>query len=155
MKTTGDLNAYWFLDTLVKVKVSGETNSDGISVLEHHARYGDSPPLHIHQREDEVFIILNGEFRFVIETREHLIKEGETILAPKGIPHTYRVESSGGGKWLTITTRGDFENFVKAFSRPAEKNDLPELKELSDEFKQQLSSLSAKYYLEIVGPPLH
>ena len=48
---------------------------------------------------------------------EVTIDAGETILAPKGVPHTYRVESPAGARWLLITRRGDFERFVRAQSR--------------------------------------
>jgi len=149
-------NQYWFLDTHVKIRISGDLNSDSISVLEHHAYYGDSPPLHIHHSEDEVFVVLEGEFRFIIGSKEHHLKVGETILAPKGIPHQYKVESGKGGKWLTITTGHDFENFVKAVSRPAQKNALPERKGPPTEaFKENLTAISANYNIEIIGPPLH
>lgn len=154
--TTNYSKGYWFVDTHVQVRISGDSNSDGISVLEHHAYYGDSPPFHIHHTEDEIFVVLEGEFRFVIGQAENRLKSGETILAPKGIPHTYRVESEKGGKWLTITTGHDFERFVKAISKPAEENILPQRQGPPTEaFKQQLSTLSAKYNIEIVGPPLH
>lgn len=149
-------NSYWFLDTLVMIRVSGDNNSDEISVLEHQAYYGDSPPLHIHHTEDEIFIVLEGEFRFVIGERECKLTTGETILAPKGIPHQYRVESKTGGKWLTITTGHDFENFVKAISRPAETDALPIRNgHPSEEFKNLLSAKSLEYNIEIIGPPLH
>jgi hypothetical protein len=36
----------WFLNSCVTVRVSYEDGSDGISVLEHQAPHGDSPPLH-------------------------------------------------------------------------------------------------------------
>ena len=149
-------NGYWFLDTHVKIRISGDENADEISVLEHHAYQGDSPPLHIHHTEDEIFVVLEGEFRFVIGSTEHRLKTGETILAPKGIPHAYKVESHNGGRWLTITTGHDFENFVKAVSSLAEGDTLPKRHgPPSEEFKSELSAKSAKYNIEIVGPPLH
>lgn len=149
-------NGFWFLDTLVKIKISGDNNADEISVLEHKAYQGDSPPLHIHHTEDEIFVVLEGEFRFVIGANEFRLKAGETILAPKGIPHQYRVESKDGGKWLTITTGHDFENFVKASSRIAETDTLPKRSgPPSEEFKAELASKSATFNIEIIGPPLH
>lgn len=149
-------NSLWFLDTLVKIKVSGDQNQDHLSVLEHQAAYGDSPPLHIHHSEDEIFVVLEGDFRFIIGHEEHKLQAGDTLLAPKGIPHQYRVESKNGGKWLTITTGHDFENFVKNVSRPATQDDLPEkMGPPSEEFKKELSLTSAKFNIEIVGPPLH
>lgn len=147
---------FWFLDTHVQIRISGDQNSDEISVLEHHAYHGDSPPLHIHHTEDEIFIVLEGAFRFVIGNDEHRLLPGETVLAPKGIPHAYRVESEQGGRWLTITTGHDFENFVKAISRPADKTALPERHgPPTEEFKKQLANMAAEYNIEIVGPPLH
>lgn len=147
---------YWFLDTLVKVRISGDNSADGISVLEHYAYCGDSPPLHIHHTEDEIFFVLEGQFRLEIGGSENRLKPGDTILAPKGIPHTYRVESEEGGKWLTITRGHDFETFVKAISRPATENTRPERHgEPTEEMKQQLATVSAQYHIEMVGPPLH
>ena len=153
---TNVTHGFWFLDTHVKIRISKDHNSDGISVLEHHAYYGDSPPLHIHQTEDEIFVVLEGEFKFVIGSKEHKLKANETILAPKGIPHAYRVESQGGGKWLTITTGHDFENFVKAISRLAIADSLPEKQGPPTEaFKAELTAKAAEFNIEIVGPPLH
>ncbi len=86
----------WFLDTLVCVRVSHRDGADRISVLEHAARRGDSPPLHVHVEEDEVFHILEGEFRFLIGAEERRGHAGDTVLAPKGTRHTYRVESDTG-----------------------------------------------------------
>ena len=97
----------WFLNTLVTVRVPHSEGQDGLSILEHRGPHGDSPPLHIHRTEDEVFHILEGEFCLKIDEREYRLGAGETLLTPKGVPHTYQVESSEGGRWLTITARGD------------------------------------------------
>src|SRR5215208_1599853 len=99
----------WFLNTLRTVRASHEEGSDGISVLESLAPHGDSPPLHVHQTEDEIFHVLEGELRVVAGGADVRIGAGETILGPKGVPHTYRVESPEGARWLLITSRGEFE----------------------------------------------
>jgi quercetin dioxygenase-like cupin family protein len=65
----------------------------GRSVLESLAPHGDSPPLHIHHTEDEVFHVIAGELRFQLDDQDVRLAPGETLLAPKGVPHTYRVES--------------------------------------------------------------
>lgn len=146
----------WFLNTLVCVRVSEREGSDGISVLEHRAPYGDSPPLHLHRNEDEVFYVLDGEFRIQVAGEERRIGPGESLLAPKGVPHTYRVESQAGARWLTVTGNGDFERFVRTLSRVAERNDLPE--PAGAPTPQAIEALSAAAHahgIEIVGPPLH
>lgn len=146
----------WFLDTLVEVRVAASAGSDGISVLEHRARQGDSPPLHVHRTEDEIFHVLEGEFRFLVSGEEHRLRAGETLLAAKGLPHTYRVDSVEGGRWLTVTRGGDFERLVRSFSRPAERPELPPPS--GPPTPEQLEALMAacrECGIEIVGPPLH
>src|SRR5439155_12174688 len=82
-------------------------------------------PLHVHRTEDEVFYVLEGEFRFRVGDQDLRAGQGETLLAPKGVPHSYLVESERG-RWLAITVHGDFEGFVRSLGRPAERPELPE-----------------------------
>ena len=145
----------WFLDSLVTIRVSTSTGQDGISVLEHRVPYGFSPPLHLHRAEDEVLHVLEGEFRVKVKDQEHRLGPGDVLLTPKGVPHTYRVESVQGGRCLTITVRGDFERFVRAVSRPAERPELPEpAGPPSAHAVQALRDAAAQYGIELVGPPL-
>ena len=145
----------WFLETLVCVRVSHRDGADRISVLEHAARRGDSPPLHVHVEEDEVFHILEGEFRFLIGTEERRGHAGDTVLAPNGTRHTYRVESDTG-RWLTVTTRGQFEDFVRAMARAASAAELPPGSgPPNPEAIEALTRVAKTFGIEIVGPPLH
>src|SRR5262245_3039344 len=145
----------WFQNSLVTIRVSMMDGEDGISVLEHRVPYGFSPPLHIHRTEDEVLHVVDGEFRVKVQDQEHRLAADDVLLAPKGVPHSYRVESASGGRCLTITMRGDFERFVRAVSRPAERPELPEPAGApSAEAIQALKVSAAKYGIELVGPPL-
>jgi quercetin dioxygenase-like cupin family protein len=145
----------WFLNTRVIVRLRHTEGADGISVLEHHAPHGDSPPLHVHRSEDEVFHILDGELLFRIGDRDVRGGAGDILLAPKGVPHTYRVQSSQGARWLTIVSGGDFETFVRAFSRQAERSGLPDpAGPPSPEQADALARACSQYGIELVGPPL-
>lgn len=155
---TTSLNAatsLWFLNTWVTVRISGSDGGDKISILEHRAPYGDSPPLHIHHTEDEIFQVLEGEFYFVVGDSEHQLQAGEMLLAPKGIPHQYLIKSPQGGRWMTTTVSGDFERFVQEMARPAQRPELPPAGIPTPEAVQQLTQTAARYGIEIVGPPLH
>ena len=148
-------NQLWFQNSLVTIRVSASDGQDGISVLEHRVPYGFSPPLHLHRTEDEVLHVLEGEFRVRVKDQEHRLGAGDALLAQKGVPHTCRVESVQGGRCLTITVRGDFERFVRAVSRPAERSELPERAgPPSADAIQALRINAAKYGIELVGPPL-
>src|SRR5918999_5151506 len=79
----------WFLNTLHTVRVRHDQGEDGISVLETLAPHGDSPPLHVHRTEDELFHVLEGELRMRAGDAEIMVCAGESLLAPKGVAHTY------------------------------------------------------------------
>ena len=147
--------AIWFLDTLVSVRIGAAAGADGISILEHHARRGDSPPLHVHRTEDEIFHLLEGEVTLRLNGEDRRLSAGEMLLAPQGEPHTYRVESEGGARWLTITGRGDFERFVRALARPAATRELPPPSgPPGEEAIARLVQTAAAHNIDVVGPPL-
>jgi quercetin dioxygenase-like cupin family protein len=145
----------WFLNQLVTVRVRHDEGEDGISVMETLASHGDSPPLHVHQTEDEIFHVLEGQLRMRAGDADVTIDAGETLLAPKGVPHTYRVESRDGARWLVITRRGDFERFVRALSHPAERPELPTPQgPPTPEQADALAAAAREHGIELVGPPL-
>jgi quercetin dioxygenase-like cupin family protein len=142
----------WFLDTLVQVRIPTSRGTDGLSVLENRAPLGDSPPLHVHRTQDEVFHVIEGVMRFRLGETERVVAAGSTLLAPKGVPHTYRVDSPEAS-WLTVTTGGDFERFVRALSRPATEPALPPAAAPTPEAVERLIATAATFGIEIVGPP--
>jgi quercetin dioxygenase-like cupin family protein len=155
MNKNAPANQLWFLDSLVTIRVSTSEGPDGLSVLEHRMPYGSSPPFHLHRTEDELFQILEGEYRLKIQDQEQRAGPGTIVLIPKGVPHTYRVETPQGGRCLTVTVRGDFERFVREMSRPAERPELPKPAGLpTNEALQALRATAARYGVEFVGPPL-
>ena len=155
MTETSPENQLWFLDSFVIIRVSALEGQDGISVLDHRIPYGSSPPLHFHHAEDEVLHVLEEEFRLKVGDQEHRASAGDIRLIPKGVPHTYRVESANGGRCLTITGRGEFERFVRAISRRAERPGLPApAGPPSAEAIEALKTTAAKFGIEFVGPPL-
>lgn len=143
----------WFLNTLVSVHVPHTSGADGVSVLESRAPRGDSPPLHVHH-EDEIFHVLEGTMTVRVGDVDHLASAGDTLLAPKGVPHTYRVDSTEA-RWLVVTARGDFERFVREFSRNASRPELPEPAGPPTASQQQaLAEACLRHGIELVGPPL-
>ena len=144
----------WFLDTLVSLPVARDTSGDGLSVIDARARRGDSPPYHVHTTEDEIFHVVDGELVLLLDGTTARLSAGETLLAPKGVPHTYRVVSEEA-RWLAITARGDFERFVCEASRPATAPQLPPPSGAPTQEQQQaLAELAHRHNIELIGPPL-
>jgi quercetin dioxygenase-like cupin family protein len=155
MKASRKLEKLWFLNTLVTVRVAAGDGANGMSVLEHLAPIGDSPPLHVHRTEDEIFHVIAGELRCRVGDKEISLSPGDTVLAPMGVPHTYAVVSREGARWLTVTCRGDFERLVRALSRPAQFDALPPAAGApTPEQAAALAAACLAHNIELVGPPL-
>ncbi len=145
----------WFLNTWITVWVSFMEGTDGLSVLEHRAPWGDSPPLHIHRTVDEIFQVFEGRIRLVMGGTERECGPGAIVLMPRGVPHTHRVESEPGGHWITVTAQGDFEKFVRSISRPAWRPGLPGWAgPPTPEAAVELGARAADFGIPLVGPPL-
>jgi len=101
---------------------------------------GDMPPLHVHHRQDEGFLVLDGEVTFYLPGREQTLRAGEFVLAPRGVPHAYRV-GDAPAHVLVLSTPGGFEQFVR---------DVAALEDVSPE---SLGATAARHDIEILGPP--
>lgn len=144
----------WFLNSLMTVCRSSASGRDGVSVIEFRAPYGDAPPTHVHHDDDEIFHLIEGRMRFRVGDKEFTLEAGQSAVAPKGIPHAFRVESPEGARGLNIMAGPNFENFVRAMGRPAETADLPAPEAPSRELIARIGEIAARHHMALVGPPL-
>lgn len=143
-------NGLWFINghvTLVDAPA-------GMTISDHHLPHGDAPPAHVHQDEEEVFHIKSGRIRFRVGDEEFLAQAGDTVVAPRGVPHAFRVESPEGARALIITNGGNFEGLIRDFSRPASDLGLPEQQAITPSLAAALTSVCARNGIDVVGPPL-
>ena len=101
---------------------------------------GDMPPLHVHHATDECFYVLKGEATAFMPGVERKLGPGDFLLAPRGIPHTYRVGEEPC-HWLVVSQPAGFERFVEAVARL----DAPD--------PERLAAIAAEHDIEILGPP--
>ena len=151
---TLDDSHLWFGNSRVAIRVASAEGADGLSVIEHWMPWGDAPPLHVHRTEDELFHILSGQLRFRIGTRTFHVGPGETLLAPKGVAHHYRVESPDGAHCLTVTRGADFETMVRTVSRPAARAGLPDQVVPDAAMISALTQACAANGIDVIGAPL-
>jgi quercetin dioxygenase-like cupin family protein len=73
---------------------------------------GGVPP-HVHGREDETFVVLEGDFQITTGEQTVGARAGDTAFGPRGIPHTWHCTSESGGRLLLLVTPGEnFESFL-------------------------------------------
>ena len=90
------------------LRVVGRDTNGTLAVVESHDLPGGGPPPHIHHREYETFQILEGDYEFMVAGKTLSAKTGDTVFAPRRIPHTYRCTSAGGGKLSVVLTPSGF-----------------------------------------------
>lgn len=162
LRTTNDIDAgtartdssAWFLNNRVAIRLSAAEGADGISIIDHRMPFGESPPLHIHHNEDEIFHVLDGAIRVRIGGSDRILRAGDIAIAPKGIPHSFRVESLSGARCLTICRGRDFETLVAQASRPATTAGLPPVAALSEAQIAAFAALCAANHIDLVGGSL-
>jgi quercetin dioxygenase-like cupin family protein len=76
-----------------------------LSVAVLHA--GCEPPLHVHQREDEWFYVLEGAITAFVGEDEFALAAGDLVFLPRGVPHTYAVDT-GVARLLVVNSPGGF-----------------------------------------------
>jgi hypothetical protein len=55
--------AIWFLGALSQLRLSGEQTGGAFALADNLARRGNASPVHVHDRDDETFFVLDGELR--------------------------------------------------------------------------------------------
>ena len=137
----------WFTTSRARILVGEDT----YSLVEEKARQGNMPPLHVHHGHDEVFYLLSGVVSIHLPGSRIELEAGQAAFAPRDVPHTYRVESEEGARWLVATTSGEFAAFVAEISVPAEDDGYAPAGALPA--PADLAAASARAGIEVLGPP--
>ena len=154
MKTANINGLRNFKGTLVSLRMSANDNNDEISIIEHKMPFGEAPPLHVHRNEDEIFHILRGQMRFEVGGKVVVANAGDIMVAPKGLPHRFIVESVNGAHCLTITKGRDFETMLLEMSAPVALEFVPAFLEPIPSMIDALAASCARNGIDIIGPPL-
>ena len=94
------------------VKILIRVSTPDICVLEEVPPMVDTPR-HVHEREDELFVSLEGEHVIELDGEEHRIAPGDSVFGPRGIPHSQRRVVPGEGHLLVVTTPGGLDGFFR------------------------------------------
>jgi quercetin dioxygenase-like cupin family protein len=128
-----------------KAILSPADTGGAMSIVDSIGPAGSGPPRHVHEREDETFVVLTGECEFWLEGRTFTKGAGEAIFIPRGREHTYRVAGSNPSRHLVILTPGGFEGFFAEMAQGGFR--------IPDDM-EQVGASAARHGLRFTGPPL-
>ncbi len=75
------------LDTLDTVKATAAQTGGTFGLIESRERGGSGPPLHVHEREDEAYYVLEGEYTFFVGDETIPAPAGTFLLPPRASAH--------------------------------------------------------------------
>ncbi|HZQ65046.1 MAG TPA: cupin domain-containing protein [Gaiellaceae bacterium] len=107
----------WWIDGRVDVKLTGAESGGHLGMWLWTAERGAASPRHVHHRDDEQFLLLDGEARFFVGERVLEARAGDLVFLPHGIPHAYLITSPQARAVGTVTP-GGFEGFFIELGTP-------------------------------------
>ena len=118
----------------LSIKVSGRDTNGEMFIFEHKNMAKGGPPRHVHHEQDEWFYVITGEFVMEIGDTKHRLKPGDSLFAPRNIPHAWACVSDSPGTLITIVSPvGSFEDFLLETTR---HDELPSEEEITRAFEE-------------------
>jgi quercetin dioxygenase-like cupin family protein len=106
-------------------QLAGNSDTDGaFDLVESQMKKGTEPPPHIHEREDELFYILEGKIQVFADGQVFSVGAGESVFLPKRIPHAYLIETEKCHV-LALMTPGEFLNAINKRNAPVRTMQIP------------------------------
>ena len=128
----------------LQIKLSGKDTDDSIFVFEHAKMGKGGPPRHFHYEQDEWFYIIEGEFAFEVGDEKFVMKAGDSLFAPRMVPHVWSYTGNKPGTiLLAVQPAGSLEEF---FMKSCHMTQPPT--------PQEAEQLFAAHGMKVVGPPL-
>ena len=131
-------------DTVI-IKADTRQTNGSLTVLEFVVGPKQGPALHTHHRDDELWFVLEGEFRFKAGGEMLLASTGGMAFGPRGTPHAFQNVGGEPGRLLVVTTPSGLEGFFVDFAARLRGGSVG---------PETLSELGLAYGVEFVGPPV-
>ena len=113
---------YYFDVGLGSVCLAGTDTGGAYCLLEVSLAPGIGVPRHTHTREDEKYYVISGELEVTVGEEVFVLKAGDTLMAPRDIPHELRNSGSTTNHYLLVFSPSGFEEFIMATALAAPDN---------------------------------
>jgi mannose-6-phosphate isomerase-like protein (cupin superfamily) len=126
------------------LKVSGKDTGGQFCLFETANEAGPmaGPPLHVHPNQDEVFMIVEGEFIFQVGTERIAASAGDVVFGPRNVPHTFYQKSKKARMIFSYNPAGKMETIMNEMTKLMPAN------------PQAFAKVCAENDVPFVGPPM-
>jgi len=106
----------WIEGSELQILLDGSHTAGQVTVVRSTLGAGAASPLHLHRKEDEMFVLLDGHGVFWVGDERHEVGPGGAMFLPRDVPHAYRF-TSPHVDLLTICTPSGMEAFFRGAGR--------------------------------------
>ncbi len=143
--------ALWLMGGLYTFKaLNAETGA--YTLVELKAPQGFAIPVHYHEGEEEGFYVAQGEVTIFLGNDERTLAAGGFAMAPRGVPHAFRLETPDATLVLLVSPGPAHEAMFREMGEPATARSIPEAPAMPPDVPE-LAKIAARHGTQIVGPP--
>ena len=143
--------ALWLMGGLYTFKaLNAETGA--YTLVELKAPQGFAIPVHYHEGEEEGFYVAQGEVTIYLGNDERTLAAGGFAMAPRGVPHAFRLETPDATLVLLVSPGPAHEAMFREMGEPATARSIPEAPAMPPDVPE-LAKIAARHGTQIVGPP--
>lgn len=70
------------------VKLAASDTGGRLLIIEQDNAYPGGPPRHVHHAQEEWFYVVHGNYVIEVGGETHRVGPGDSVLAPRGVPHS-------------------------------------------------------------------
>jgi mannose-6-phosphate isomerase-like protein (cupin superfamily) len=128
----------------IDYKVSTLDTDGDLFVIENTNDRKGGPPWHLHHEQEEWFYVIESDYIIEIGDERYTLGPGDSVLAPRGVPHVWAHVGEGTGRLLiAFRPAGKMEAF---FTELAKVEGMPQ--------REELGRVFSSHGMEITAPPL-
>ncbi len=114
----------WYKGILISTLATDQDTGGAFEFVVTKMKQGTEPPPHVHEREHEMFYVLDGMLAVYVGGECFHAAAGECVFLPKRQAHAFKIRSSEI-HMLVMMAPGGFMNASATMAIPAQSLDIP------------------------------
>jgi mannose-6-phosphate isomerase-like protein (cupin superfamily) len=115
----GGGSSVWLAGDVYTLKLPGTATGGAFTLLEAVVPLGGGPPPHVHDREDETFVVLEGELNLRVGAQEFAAPVGTVLHVPRGLRHSFRTVRATPARMLFHYAPAGMDGMLAEIGVPA------------------------------------
>jgi mannose-6-phosphate isomerase-like protein (cupin superfamily) len=138
----------WLGGSTLALLLDADATDGQLTVGRFDVSEGEAPPMHLHTREDEVFMLIKGTALVWYGDQEMELSEGGIVYLPRNVPHGYRITSKKADLLMICTPAG-----IEGMFRHAGRDRATPRPDGFEIRRERMAEAAEMFGNVVVGPP--